>query len=101
MSANETFGQRLRKLRKEKGLTQEALAERIGAGGHYLSRVQIARLETDMHQPSWETVQNIAAALGVDCTAFQGATVAETVKPSGKGEAPGTKAGKPKKKGSV
>ena len=100
MNANETFGQRLKKLREEKGLTQAALAERIIAGGHYLSRVQIARLETDMHQPAWETVQNIAAALGVDCTAFQGATVPETVKASGKGKATATKARKPTKKGS-
>jgi transcriptional regulator with XRE-family HTH domain len=98
MSATETFGQRLKKLREEKELTQEALAERIRAGGHYLSRVQIARLETDMHQPSWETVQNIATALGVDCTAFQGAKVSETEKPSGKGGATGRKT---KKKGNA
>jgi transcriptional regulator with XRE-family HTH domain len=96
MSATETFGQRLKKLREEKGLTQEALAERIRIGGHYLSRVQIARLETDMHQPSWETVQNIAAALGADCTSFQGASVPGTAKPSGKGKATRTKDGKPK-----
>jgi transcriptional regulator with XRE-family HTH domain len=96
MSANETFGQRLKKLREENGLTQEALAERIRVGGHFLSRVQIARLETDMHQPSWETVQNIAAALGVDCTAFQGATVPETAKPTVKGRTKRAKDGKPK-----
>ncbi len=69
---NETsFGQKLKALREEKGLTQEALAKRIEEAGGYLSRVHIARLETDKQQPSLATAQKIAAALDVDCTAFQ------------------------------
>ena len=60
------FGQALKRMREEKDWTREQLAEKCG-----LSRMQIFRLETGEQGASWETVQALAAALGVDCTAFQ------------------------------
>ena len=59
------FGARLRELRKTKGLTQEAVARAAD-----LSHSFIAKLEQTESDPSWTTVQKLAAALGVDCTAF-------------------------------
>jgi transcriptional regulator with XRE-family HTH domain len=65
MSNEATFGQILKRLREEKELTQLALAESSG-----LSRVEIARLETDRRAPSWETVKVLCRALGVGCDEF-------------------------------
>ena len=65
MSTEPTFGQLLRGIREKKGLTQQALADASG-----LSRVEIARLETDVRSPSWETVKSLCRALGVGCDAF-------------------------------
>jgi transcriptional regulator with XRE-family HTH domain len=69
MKKKEKFGGTLKRLRSEAGLSQKELADKVG-----LTREHIARLETnDDVKPLWETVQNLAAALGVDCTAFQDA----------------------------
>jgi transcriptional regulator with XRE-family HTH domain len=65
MKSELTFGQLLRGIRDEKGITQQALADASG-----LSRVEIARLETDVRAPSWETVKSLCRALGVGCDAF-------------------------------
>ena len=67
MSTEPTFGQLLRGIRKEKGLTQQALADASN-----LSRVEIARLETGVRSPSWETVKTLCRALGVGCDVFMG-----------------------------
>lgn len=69
MSTEPTFGQLLSGIREEKGLTQQALADASN-----LSRVEIARLETDVRSPSWETVKSLCRALGVGCEAFMSAT---------------------------
>lgn len=75
-----TFGEKLKSLRAEKGLTQAQLAELADT-----ARESIARLETGSYEPSWKTVQDLAAALGVDCTAFSDAgPPATTTKPSGR-----------------
>ncbi len=58
--ATESFGQRLRRLRKNKGLTQAELAYRVGM--HELS---ISRYELDKRQPQVEEVRKLAEALGV------------------------------------
>ena len=47
-------------------MTQERLAEKAG-----LSKGGIANLEQGLRAPAWETVQALAAALGVTCEAFQ------------------------------
>lgn len=67
--AGSLFAARLRELRGKADLTQTELAEKAG-----VARSFIAKLEAGRHVPSWDTVQALAAALGVDCTAFQEAT---------------------------
>jgi DNA-binding XRE family transcriptional regulator len=65
--AGQTFAARLRELREGAGLTQAALAER--AGVHSLT---VAKLEQALREPTWATVEALARALGVSCTAFEG-----------------------------
>ena len=59
------FGKKLKELREAAGLTQTELAKKAG-----LSQGGIANLEQGRTQPAWDSVQALAAALGVDCTAF-------------------------------
>jgi transcriptional regulator with XRE-family HTH domain len=54
------FPERLAALRKEKGLSQKALAERIG-----LSKIQAHRYESGASQPTLEVIKKLAVALGV------------------------------------
>lgn len=70
-----SFGRRLKELREQAGLTQEQLARKADLSTSFLSK-----LEQKDHDPSWTTVQALAKALGVDCTAFadgDGASVEE------------------------
>ena len=55
-----TFGDRLRQARKERGLTQEQLAERCGITPGFISR-----LERGEDNPGMSTVIKLAAALGI------------------------------------
>jgi transcriptional regulator with XRE-family HTH domain len=59
------FGPRLRELREERGLTQAQLAEKAG-----MTKDGLAFLERSERAPAWATALSLAAALGVDCTAF-------------------------------
>jgi transcriptional regulator with XRE-family HTH domain len=59
------FAGRLRELREAAGWTQEQLAERAG-----VKREAVARWEAGKREPGWSNVLALAAALGVDCTAF-------------------------------
>lgn len=52
---------RLKLLRERKALTQDDLAARSG-----VSRITIARLETDAAEPRPSTTQKLARALGVE-----------------------------------
>lgn len=61
----EWFPGRLRELREQIGLTQQELAERVG-----VQRDAVARWEAGRREPSWSNVLALAAALGVDCMAF-------------------------------
>jgi transcriptional regulator with XRE-family HTH domain len=54
------FPERLVALRKKKGLTQKALAERID-----LSEIQTHRYETGASQPTLDVIKRLAVALGV------------------------------------
>jgi transcriptional regulator with XRE-family HTH domain len=76
MSQTTPFARRLRQLRDAAGLTQGQLAEKAG-----LHRQGIAKLEMGDREPAWGTVQALAKALGVTCSAFEEAD-AETAKPS-------------------
>lgn len=60
-----SFGERLKGLREMVGLSQAQLAERAE-----MNVFGVAKLEQGQREPSWATVQALAAALGVDCTAF-------------------------------
>jgi transcriptional regulator with XRE-family HTH domain len=66
--ANDTsaFAARLREVRAAAKMTQHEIAERSG-----VHRQTIAQLETGKRQPTWETAQTLARALGMDCKAFE------------------------------
>jgi transcriptional regulator with XRE-family HTH domain len=100
-----TFAERLRGLRENAGLSQYALAKKSG-----LTKQALSRLELGEREPTWQTVQLLAAALGVDCRAFVDPGLQpppeEPARPRGRprkdattGAAPAPKkpAGKPKK----
>lgn len=56
----EAFGEHLKKVRNEKGLTQQALADLME------TTIQtIGNLERGQHWPSHETVEELLAVLGV------------------------------------
>jgi DNA-binding XRE family transcriptional regulator len=54
------IGQKIRQLRIAQGYSIEALARKAG-----MKRPNLSRLESGKHQPSLETLENIAGALGV------------------------------------
>ena len=60
MQEAELFGHRLRELRKERGLTQEALAESADLSGNYISD-----LELGLKVPSLTILVRLSQALGV------------------------------------
>ncbi len=59
------FAVRLKELRTKAGLTQQELAEKAG-----LHTMSVTKLELQSREPSWKTVEALATALGVECTAF-------------------------------
>lgn len=56
-----TVGQRIKAARKKVGMTQAELAQKLG-----ISYVGISQWENDLRKPKIETIQRIAAALGVE-----------------------------------
>jgi transcriptional regulator with XRE-family HTH domain len=73
------FGTKLKQLREAAGLTQGELANQAG-----MHKFGIAKLEQGTREPSWETVQALAKALRVDCTAFATNGVETNVSPRGR-----------------
>lgn len=65
MSEDQKFAARLRELRQAAGLTQRGLADKAG-----IAYGAVCALEQSLNGPTWVTVLALAAALGVDCTAF-------------------------------
>jgi len=59
------FGERVRQLRKAKGLTLRQLAPRVGVGFTYLSRVETGRLNFGDY-PSEALIHKLAEALDAD-----------------------------------
>ncbi len=60
MTTDETIGQRIRRIRLERGLSQERLAAMTG-----LSASGISRIESGQRHPLPRTIRDIAHALGV------------------------------------
>jgi len=58
--SEQRLGQRVQDLRKQRGLTQAALAAKAGISREYLARLEIGR-----HEPTLTTLQGLAKALGV------------------------------------
>ena len=64
MPSRTGFGPVFKRLREAKGLTQEALAKRVGVTQEY-----IAKLETGARRnPTVDTLKRLAKALGVPVT---------------------------------
>lgn len=60
MSVTERFGQRIRELRRERGLSQEDLAELCG-----LDRTYISGIERGLRNVALRNIEVLAQALGV------------------------------------
>lgn len=58
-----TFGEELRRLRKEKNITQSALAAAIGTDFTYISKIENGRVT---HSPSEGVIKKMAEVLQVD-----------------------------------
>ena len=67
ITMRDTFGVRLKKIRKQKGLPQWKLAEKIG-----ISQQQLCLYEADKHVPSLTIFEWICTALGVSATELLG-----------------------------
>jgi transcriptional regulator with XRE-family HTH domain len=65
MNTNSSFAERLRSLRETAGLSQYALSRQAG-----LSKQALSHLELGIREPTWQTVQLLAVALGVSTDAF-------------------------------
>jgi transcriptional regulator with XRE-family HTH domain len=61
-----SFAERLNVALRESGLTMYALAKRSG-----VSKQNMSKLAAGRREPTWETVQRLALALGVSCDAFR------------------------------
>lgn len=66
MKKHPEFGPVLRRLRLERGLSQEELAERAGMASH----AHISRLESGRKQPTVEMLFRLAEALEVEAWAI-------------------------------
>lgn len=58
-----TIGDKIRTIRKEKGLTQKQLAQRLG-----VSASMVGQYETNVRKPKFETLKNFSEALDVNIT---------------------------------
>ncbi len=59
------FGKHLRRIRRNKDITQEQLAEAIGVTAEFIST-----MERGKHAPSFETIEKLAAVLEADVSEF-------------------------------
>ncbi|OYV67798.1 MAG: transcriptional regulator [Acidiphilium sp. 21-66-27] len=63
MSLREILARNLRRLRAERGLSQEELAHRAGVNRNY-----VGMIEREENAATVDTMEQLAAALGVDAT---------------------------------
>jgi transcriptional regulator with XRE-family HTH domain len=75
-----TFGERLRQLRQDAGVTQQELARRSGVNYYTLRNY-----EQDRRDPFWRNVFDLAGGLGVSAEVFKDCRPA----PGAQGRAPG------------
>jgi transcriptional regulator with XRE-family HTH domain len=61
MGLKETFGGNARRLRLERGLTQEAFADEVGLAVTY-----VGQIERGLRNPTLDVVERFARVLGVD-----------------------------------
>ena len=73
MNLKQSLGVSLKRLREQRGLTQEQLAEMIGKTGDGISQ-----MERGVIAPSFETLELLAKALGVSVRDLFGVDEAET-----------------------
>lgn len=71
---NMKIGENIRKIRKEKGLTQKQLGELCG-----MKEANIRKYELDNANPKIETVERIASALGVKIVDLMGMEYFDTI----------------------
>jgi transcriptional regulator with XRE-family HTH domain len=64
-TTKKSFAEVLREIRQEKGLSQEALADKAG-----LHRTYISQVERGLKSPSLRSLEQIAQALGVPASAL-------------------------------
>jgi transcriptional regulator with XRE-family HTH domain len=62
-----TFGQKLKQLRDEKGMSQEQLSKASG-----VNRRSIHTYEQELRSPTAESLFALSESLEVDCSAFKG-----------------------------
>jgi transcriptional regulator with XRE-family HTH domain len=60
-----SFGDRIRDLRKEKNLSQRALGEKVGVSFTYISKIENEKLDFGDY-PSEDLIRKMAKALGAD-----------------------------------
>jgi len=68
-----SIGERIKRFRKQKGLTQTKLAENAG-----ISRSYLADMEANRYNPSLKTLIEVAKALGIAVTCLLEVTIPET-----------------------
>ena len=64
MDDKKMFGEMVKQLRKEKGMTQDELAEKCG----FASKSAISHIETGIRDVKRDTIAKLADALGCDLT---------------------------------
>lgn len=74
-TVNAQFGKRLAALRKEKGYTQQELADTLKT-----SKTTVTNWETGRFKPTWDNLDMIAAIFEVHITALMGAEELEPLK---------------------
>lgn len=65
MSANETVAKNMRRLRVERGISQEAFADLVG-----IDRTYVSRLERKLENPTVSVLEKVAGALDVEIAAL-------------------------------
>lgn len=65
MRLAQTFGQNVRRVRKERGLSQEALADEVGLAVTY-----VGQIERGVRNPTLDVVERFAAVLSTEALAL-------------------------------